>query len=78
MAWGSIHAYHPDEAMPGVNTHVWEYFRASAGVDVVIAEFFAIGPWSRLGPANSHDIDPSNTFSRPASCLRVGVGAAVR
>ena len=79
MAWGSIHAYHRDEVMPGVNTRVWEYFRASAGVDVVIAEFFAIGPWGRLGVASRPDIDPSSTFL--ATCvfgLRMGVGAAVR
>ena len=38
MAWGQIHAFHRDESLPGVNTHVWEYLRASGGLDLVIGE----------------------------------------
>jgi hypothetical protein len=46
MAWGQIHAFHRDESLPGVNTHVWEYLRASVGLDLVIGEHFALGPGS--------------------------------
>lgn len=62
MAWGSIQGFHRDESQPGVNSHVWEYLRMSAGADVVVGEHFAIGPWFRVGLASRHDIDPSSTF----------------
>jgi hypothetical protein len=62
MAWGEIHAYHRDESLPGVDTHLWEYLRTSVGLDVVIGDHFAVGPWFRIGLASSHDIDPASTF----------------
>jgi hypothetical protein len=46
MAWGQIHAYHRDESLPGVDTHVWEYFRASVGFDVVIGDTSRSDPGS--------------------------------
>lgn len=53
MAWGSIHAFHRDEALPGIDSHVWEYFRFSLGLDIVAGAHFAIGPWFRVGLASS-------------------------
>jgi hypothetical protein len=45
-----------------VNTHVWEYLRCSVGLDVVIGDYFAVGPWFRVGFGTHHDIDPTSTF----------------
>jgi hypothetical protein len=72
MAWGSIHAFHLDEALPDVDSHVWEYLRCSAGLDVVLGDHFAIGPWFRFGLASTHDIDPgSSTLATYVLGLRV-------
>src|SRR5689334_7455879 len=48
MAWGSIDGYHRDESLPGVNSHVWEYLRLSVGLDIVLGDHFAVGPWFRV------------------------------